>query len=166
MADNILNYTQMIADTFEPKMKNRYYMEMTSVGIPAYMVKAANRPEIQFETVKIDHINVYRKLKGKGEWQDLQITLYDPVVPSAAQLVMEWVRLSHESITGRDGYAEFYKKDITFYMLGPVGDKVEQWTLKGAFITKAAFGELDFSNTNEPVTIDLTLTYDYAILEY
>ena len=166
MADNILNYTQMIADTFEPKMKNRYYMEMTSVGIPAYMVKAANRPEIQFETVKIDHINVYRKLKGKGEWQDLNITLYDPVVPSAAQLVMEWVRLSHESITGRDGYAEFYKKDISFYMLGPVGDKVEQWTLKGAFITKASFGELDFSNTNEPATIDLTLTYDYAILEY
>jgi hypothetical protein len=166
MADNILNYTQMIADTFEPKMKNRYYMEMTSVGIPAYMVKTANRPEINFETVKIDHINVYRKLKGKGEWQDLNITLYDPVVPSAAQLVMEWVRLSHESITGRDGYAEFYKKDISFYMLGPVGDKVEQWTLKGAFITKAAFGELDFSNTNEPATIDLTLTYDYAILEY
>jgi hypothetical protein len=166
MADNILNYTQMIADTFEPKMKNRYYMEMTSVGIPAYMVKTASRPEINFETVKIDHINVYRKLKGKGEWQDLNITLYDPVVPSAAQLVMEWVRLSHESITGRDGYAEFYKKDISFYMLGPVGDKVEQWTLKGAFITKAAFGELDFSNTNEPATIDLTLTYDYAILEY
>jgi hypothetical protein len=166
MADNILNYTQMIADTFEPKMKNRYYMEMTSVGIPAYMVKTASRPEINFETVKIDHINVYRKLKGKGEWQDLNITLYDPVVPSAAQLVMEWVRLSHESITGRDGYAEFYKKDISFYMLGPVGDKVEQWTLKGAFITKASFGELDFSNTNEPATIDLTLTYDYAILEY
>jgi hypothetical protein len=166
MADNILNYTQMIADTFEPKMKNRYYMEMTNVGIPAYMVKAANRPEISFETVKIDHINVYRKLKGKGEWQDIQVTLYDPVVPSAAQLVMEWVRLSHESITGRDGYAEFYKKDISFYMLGPVGDKVEQWTLKGAFISKASFGELDFSNTNEPATIELTLTYDYAILEY
>ena len=166
MADNILNYTQMIADTFEPKMKNRYYMEMTSVGIPAYMVKTANRPEINFETVKIDHINVYRKLKGKGEWQDLNITLYDPVVPSAAQLVMEWVRLSHESITGRDGYAEFYKKDITFYMLGPVGDKVEQWTLKGAFISRANFCELDFSNTNEPATIELSIAYDYAILEF
>ena len=165
MADNILNYTQMIADTFEPKMKNRYYMEMTSVGIPAYMVKAANRPEIQFETVKIDHINVYRKLKGKGEWQDLQITLYDPVVPSAAQLVMEWVRLSHESITGRDGYADFYKKDITFYMLGPVGDKIEQWTLKGAFISQANFGDLAF-DSNEVATIELTLSYDYAILEF
>jgi hypothetical protein len=36
--------------------------------------------------------------------------------------------------TGRDGYAEFYKKNIDFYMLGPVGDKIEQWKLKGAFI--------------------------------
>jgi hypothetical protein len=51
-------------------------------------------------------------------------------------------------------------------MLGPVGDKVEQWTLKWAFISRANFGELDFSNTNEPATIELTLTYDYAILEY
>ena len=167
MADDlILSYDKMTFAQFEPKMKNRYYMEMADTGIPAYMVKAANRPEIQFQTVKIDHINVYRKLKGKGEWQDLTITLYDPIVPSAAQYVMEWVRLSHESITGRDGYAEFYKKDISFYMLGPVGDKVEQWTLKGAFISRANFGELDFSNTNEPATIELTLTYDYAILEY
>ena len=29
---------------------------------------------------------------------------------------------------------DFYKKDVNFYMLGPVGDKIEQWTLKGAFI--------------------------------
>lgn len=162
----ILPYDKMIFSSFEPKMQNRYYMELAEVGIPAYMVKTANRPEIQFETVKIEHINTYRKLKGKGEWQDLTITLYDPIVPSAAQLVMEWIRLSHESITGRDGYAEFYKKTVNFYMLGPVGDKIEKWTLIGAFISRASFGELDFSSTNEPVSIELTLTYDYAILEY
>ena len=28
-------------------------------------------------------------------------------------------------------------------MLGPVGDKIEQWTLKGAFINSAAFNDLD-----------------------
>jgi hypothetical protein len=104
-------------------------------------------------------------LKGKGEWQDVSITLYDPIVPSAAQAVMDWVRLGHESITGRDGYADFYKKDITFYMLGPVGDKIEQWTLKGAFISQANFGDLSF-DSNEPATIELTLSYDYAILEF
>jgi hypothetical protein len=79
---------------------------------------------------------------------------------------MEWVRTSHESLTGRDGYAEFYKKDVDFYMLGPVGDKIEQWKLKGAFITSANFGDLDWSNSTDPTTITLELTYDYAILEF
>ena len=159
----ILEFDQMFYTNFEPKMKNRVIMEWA--GVPGYLVKAANRPTIQFEKVTLDHINIKRQLKGKGEWQDLEITLYDPIVPSAAQAVMEWVRLSHESLTGRDGYADFYKKDINLYMLGPVGYKIEQWTLKGAFISQANFGDLDFSS-NDPATITLTLTYDYAILEY
>jgi hypothetical protein len=129
------------------------------------MVKAAARPSIQFETITLDHINIKRKLQGKGEWQDITITLYDPIVPSAAQSVMEWIRLGHESITGRRGYADFYKKDLDFYMLGPVGDKIEQWKIKGAFIQQANFGDVSF-DSNEPATIELTLSYDYAILEY
>ena len=159
----ILEFDKMFYTNFEPKMKNRYIMEID--GIQSYMIKAGNRPQINFEKVTLDHINVKRQLKGKGEWQDLTITLYDPIVPSGAQAVMEWVRLSHESITGRDGYADFYKKDIDIYMLGPVGDKIEQWKLKGAFITQANFGELDFAS-NDAATIELTLTYDYAVLEY
>ena len=134
-------------------------------GIQSYLIKTASRPSIQFESVKLDHINTYRKIQGKGEWQDISITLYDPIVPSGAQQVMEWVRLSHESITGRRGYADFYKKDISFYMLGPVGDKIEQWTLKGAFIVTANFNDLDFSS-NDVVEISLTLAYDHAILQY
>ena len=160
----ILGFDKIFYKNFEPKLGNRFIMEIN--GIESYIVKTASRPTFTSEVVELDHINVKRKIKGKSNWDDMNITLYDPIVPSGAQAVMEWVRLSHESITGRDGYAEFYKKDISFYMLGPVGDKVEQWTLKGAFISKASFGELDFSNTNEPATIELTLTYDYAILEY
>jgi hypothetical protein len=159
----ILEFDKMFYTNFEPKMKNRYVMEIDT--IPSYLVKAMNRPTVQFETISLDHINVKRKLQGKADWQDIQITLYDPIVPSAAQKVMDWIRLGHESITGRRGYADFYKKDITFYLLGPVGDKIEQWTLKGAFIQQANFGELDFTS-NEVATIELTLAYDYAILEF
>jgi hypothetical protein len=79
---------------------------------------------------------------------------------------MEWVRLGHESITGRRGYADFYKKDLTIKMLGPVGDVIEQWTLKGAFIVNANFGDLDWANATDPADITLELAYDYAILEY
>ena len=159
----VLEFNKMFYTEFEPKMKNRYIMEIQ--GIQAYLVKAAARPSINFETVKLDHINTYRKLQGKGECQDITITLYDPIVPSAAQAVMEWVRLGHESLTGRRGYADFYKKNIDFYMLGPVGDKIEQWKLKGAFIQAANFGDVAF-DSNEPATIELTLSYDYAVLEF
>ena len=159
----VLEFNDMFYTNFEPKMKNRFIMEID--GIPSYLIKTANRPSIQFETVTLDHINVKRKLKGKGEWQDITITLYDPIVPSGAQQVMEWVRLGHESITGRRGYADFYKKDIDFYMLGPVGDKIEQWKLKGAFLTTVNFGDVAF-DSNEPATIELGIAYDYAILEF
>jgi len=159
----VLEFNDMFYTNFEPKMKNRYIMEID--GIASYLIKTANRPSITFEPVVLDHINVKRKLKGKGEWQDIEITLYDPIVPSGAQQVMEWVRTSHESITGRDGYADFYKKDIDIYMLGPVGDKIENWKIKGAFINSAVFNDLDWAS-NDPSEITLTLSYDYAILEY
>ena len=159
----VLEFNEMFYTNFEPKMKNRFIMNID--GIDSYLIKTANRPTIQFEAVTLDHINVKRKLKGKGEWQDVEITLYDPIVPSGAQQVMEWVRTSHESLTVRDGYADFYKKDVNFFMLGPVGDKIEQWTLKGAFITSAAFNDLDWAS-NDPAEITLTLSYDYAILEF
>lgn len=160
----VLEFNDMFYTNFEPKMKHRFILDVA--GIPSYLIKTANRPSIQFETVTLDHINVKRKLKGKGEWQDIEITLFDPIVPSGAQAVMEWVRLSHESLTGRDGYADFYKKDVDIYMLGPVGDKIEQWKLKGAFITNATFNDLDWSNQADPADITLTLAYDYAILEF
>jgi hypothetical protein len=160
----VLEFNEMFYTNFEPKMKHRFIMEID--GIPSYLIKAANRPNIQFEVVTLDHINVKRKLKGKGEWQDVEITLFDPIVPSGAQAVMEWVRLSHESLTGRDGYADFYKKDVQIYMLGPVGDKIEQWTLKGAFINNAQFNDVAWDNATDVADITITLSYDYAILEY
>ena len=161
---DLLDPSEIMFTPFEPKTKNRYIMYIE--GIPAYLIKTANRPTIAFETIELDHINVKRYVKGKGAWEELEITLYDPVVPSAAQAVMEWVRLSHESVTGRDGYSDFYKKDVTINVLGPVGDKVEEWTLKGTWITNATFGDLDWANTTDPVDVTLTLRYDYAILQF
>ena len=148
---------------FEPKLKNRFIMQID--GINAYLIKAMNRPQIESEEVALPHMNVTRYVKGRTQWQPLDITLYDPIVPSASQQVLEWIRLHHESVTGRDGYSDFYKKDITFNTLGPVGDKVEEWTLKGSFISAATFGDMDWA-TEDPIQIELTLKYDYAILQF
>ena len=162
MAD-FIDPNEIFFTPFEPKMSNRFIMEID--GIPAYLIKTAARPQLQLNSVPLDHINVKRYVKGKAEWQPVTVTLYDPIVPSGAQAVMEWVRLHHESVTGRDGYSDFYKKDITFNVLGPVGDKVEEWTLKGAFIESTDFSDLNYSEAT-PAEISLTLRYDYAILQF
>ena len=134
-------------------------------GIPAYMIKTANRPQITFEEVELHHMNVKRYVKGKGAWQTLQITMYDPIVPSAAQAVMEWVRLGHESVTGRAGYSDFYKKDLTLNVLGPVGDVVSEWVVKGAFITNMAQGSFDWA-TSDVAELSITVAMDYCVLNY
>ena len=163
MAD-ILSADEIFFTPFEPKTKNRFVMYIE--GIPSYFVKTMNRPNITFEEIELHHINTKRYVKGKASWETLEITLYDPIVPSGAQAVMEWVRLHHESVTGRDGYSDFYKKEIKFNLLGPVGDNVEEWILKGAFIQSANFNDLDFANTTDVADISLTLRYDYAILSF
>ena len=56
----VLEFNDMFYTNFEPKMKNRFIMEID--GIPSYLIKTANRPSIQFETITLDHINVKRKI--------------------------------------------------------------------------------------------------------
>ena len=159
----LLTATDIWYTPYEPKLKNRFIMEIA--GIPAFTIKTAQRPQLTFDEVALEHMNVTRYVKGKGRWQPMELTLYDPVVPSAAQAVMEWVRLSHESVTGRDGYSDFYKKNLTFNVLGPVGDKIEQWDIKGAYIQTVNFGDLAF-DSSDPTEITLTLKYDYAVLKF
>jgi len=159
----LLEAQDIMFTPFEPKLANRFIMQID--GINAYLIRSMNRPTLEQEIVTLDHMNTKRYVKGKSAWQPIEITLYDAIVPSAAQQVMEWIRLGHESVTGRDGYSDFYKKSVTFNLLGPVGDVVEEWELKGAWISNANFGELNFSE-NEPVQITCTISYDYAILKF
>ena len=129
------------------------------------MVKSVSTPSFTDEEVKLDHINTYRKIRGKREWNNVDMTLYDPITPSGAQAVMEWARLSYESVTGRAGYSDFYKQDVVLNQLGPVGDIVGEWIIKGAFIVDASFGDYDWSSS-DVAEISVTLAMDYCVLNY
>jgi hypothetical protein len=135
-------------------------------GIPSYTIKAISAIELTQDEVVLNHINVYRKVKGKTKWSDVTMTLFDPITPSGAQAVMEWVRLHHESVTGRDGYSDFYKKDVTIDILGPVGDIVSEWVIKGAFIKTANFGEYNWDNESAAQNLTVTLGMDYCVLNF
>lgn len=159
----ILDTNEIMFRAFEPKVQNRFVMVID--GIESFMVKNVTAPNFTDESIKLDHINSYRKIRGKREWGDMDMTLYDPITPSGAQACMEWARLSYESVTGRAGYSDFYKKDITLNILGPVGDIVSEWIVKGAFITNFAQGSFDWSSS-ETAELTITVAMDYCILNY
>jgi hypothetical protein len=159
----VLDPSEIMFSAFEPKVQNRFIAYID--GIPAYLIKSVQSPSFDAGEIVLDHINTYRKVKGKVRWQDMSFTLYDPVTPSGAQSIMEWARLAHESVTGRDGYSDFYKKDIVINVLGPVGDVVSEWIIKGAYAKTANFGAYDWSN-EAAVSIDLTIAMDYCVLNY
>ena len=161
--ENLVAEQELFWTAFEPKMTNRFILYMD--GIPSYLVKKVARPTLTQEAKPIDHINLRRFVKGKSVWGPMQLTLYDGIVPSGAQAVMEWVRLHHESVTGRDGYLEFYKKDLTLQLIGPPGDRVEEWIIKGAQITEVNFGEMDWG-ADEVLEFTLTIQPDWCLLNF
>jgi len=160
----VLDPNEIMFKAFEPKVQNRFVLFID--GIPSFMVKNVAAPSFTDEVVKLDHINTYRKIRGKREWGDMDLTLYDPITPSGAQAVMDWARLSYESVTGRAGYSDFYKKDLKLNILGPVGDIVGEWEIKGAMITNASFGDYGWDTTDAAVEVKMTVQPDYCILNF
>jgi len=160
----VLDPNEIFFTAFEPKQKNRFILYVD--GIPSYLVKGMGAIKITQGTVTLNHINIQRYVKGKSKWDTIAMTLYDPITPSGAQSVMEWVRLHHESVTGRDGYSDFYKKDLTLNVLGPVGDVVSEWIIKGAFITDATFGDFNWDDDGAAQQIEMTIQPDYCVLNF
>ena len=160
----VLDPNEIFFTAFEPKQKNRFILYVD--GIPSYQIKGMGAVTLTQGTVALNHINVQRFVKGKSTWNPISMTLFDPITPSGAQAVMEWVRLHHESVTGRDGYSDFYKKDLTIDVLGPVGDVVSEWIIKGAFIKDGSFADMNWDTDGEAMNIDLTIGMDYCVLNF
>lgn len=158
-----LGVGDMLPNKFEPKRKFRWVFAIE--GIDAFLMKSANRPSVTIGEQTIEYINSKRYLAGKMTYETISVTLHDPIAPSGAQQVMEWVRTHTESVSGRSGYADFYKRDCQLKMLDPVGTVVELWDLKGCFLTNAAFGDLDYG-TEDPTDISLTIRFDNCVLQY
>jgi len=139
-----LSVSEMLPNKFEPKRKYRWIFQIE--GIDAFLMKTAQRPTFQFEEIKIDFINAIRYLNGKMSFGEIRVSLHDPIAPSGAQQVMEWIRTHYESVSGRAGYADFYKRDC--------------------MIKNANFQDLDYTDGTTPMAIDLQLRIDNCVLQF
>jgi hypothetical protein len=151
---------------YEPKRKNRFILRFPSeLGINEWFVESTSRPKITIGSTAIPFLNTEKYVAGKYTWGTISVTFRDPIGPSAAQALMEWVRLHAESVTGRMGYAAGYKKTIELDMLDPTGVVIEKWQLVDTFLTDVDFGSLGYGEDGL-ANITVTLRPDYCVLLY
>ena len=158
-----LQVQDMLPNKFEPKKKNRWIFALE--GIDSFLIKTAARPSISIESQPISYMNSKRFVAGLATFETLSLTLHDPIAPSGSQQVMEWVRTHFESVSGRAGYADFYKRDCQLKLVDPVGTVIELWDIKGAFLTSAGFGAVSYEDGGM-MEVALTLQFDNCVLQY
>jgi hypothetical protein len=151
---------------YEPKRKNRWLLRFPAdLGIQEWWLQSAARPTITQNEVEIPFLNTSTWVIGRFVWEPISVTFRDPIGPSAAQAVMEWVRLHSESVTGRQGYAAGYKKEVEIEMLDPSGVVIEKWVLQGSMATTVNFGDLAMDD-DSIADITLDLRFDRALLVF
>jgi hypothetical protein len=151
---------------YEPKRMNRFILRFPGpLGINEWFVESTQRPHIKIGATEIQFLNTSTFVAGRFNWEALSVKFRDPIGPSAAQALMEWVRLHAESVTGRMGYAVGYKRNIDLEMLDPTGVVIEKWILQDTFLTDVNFGDLNYSQDGL-ATISATLRMDRCILVY
>ena len=159
-----LSVTDMLPNKFEPKRQFRWIFAIE--GIDSFLMKSAARPSMEIANVEIPWINTKRYLAGRLTFNTMDITIHDPIAPSGAQQVMEWIRTHQETVSGRTGYADFYKPDCQIKLLDPIGTVVELWDIKGAMLTTVTYNDLTYDNDSDPVEIAMTLRFDNCVLQY
>jgi hypothetical protein len=154
-------------NVYEPLRKNRFIFRFPAdLGIQEWWVATAGRPQVTISKQEIPFLNTKTYVAGSYAWNPIQITLRDPIGPSASQAMMEWVRLHAESVTGRMGYAAGYMRDIEIEMLDPVGVTVSKWTCKNCMLDNVVnFGDLNYASP-ELVNITFSVQPQYCILAY
>ena len=132
---------------YEPKRVNRFFAEFADeLGIEVWQVQKFKRPSMKINSVPIQFMNEQNYVAGRYTWDEMQLTFLDPIGPSTSQILMEWVRLHAESLTGRMGYAAGYKKNILLKSLDPTGIEVEKWFLEQCQIVSIDFGENSYED--------------------
>lgn len=153
----------MIGADYQPILTNHWTLEFN--GFPAFIFFSADRPTWAVNKNEISYMNKIRKVAGKTKYDDWKITLKEPVIPSIAQQCVEWLRVQYEIETGRQGYKDWYAKDLYVKLSDGPGFVIQKWLLKRAWITQFSPSGLNYED-DKPTSIDLTLTYDESLLIY
>lgn len=156
----------------DPKRKYRFIVELAGVGGigSVWFAKTVDKPEITIGTGEVDFMQHKFYYPGRVEWNEIGLTLVDPVSPDATEILLDI--LQDSGYTGpmeAKNTLQSISKGAESNALGQViikqvsadGEIQEEWVLNSAIITKIGWGDLDYSS-EDLSDISISFRYDWA----
>ena len=160
-----------------PKRNFRFLVQITALGDNGdqsviWWAKTAKTPSFSLAETTHAYLDNTFKFPGRVTWDDVNISLVDPVSPDATKLTMQVLEKSNYRVKGLGQNELTVSKakaatalgNVVITILSDDGDAVETWTLNNPFIKSVSFSDLSYEDDGLR-SIDLTMAYDWATCE-
>lgn len=159
----------------DPKRAYRFLITLGTMENGAqWYAKSVTKPSFTIGTTEHKFLNHTFYYPTRTTWEEISLSLVDPVSPDAANSTLAIVKASgyDPSLLTAASYGTTTSKAAAIAALGglkiqqvdSLNQPIETWTLWNAFLTGAKFKELAYES-DDMSTIDLTVRYDWAYLE-
>jgi len=160
------------SNTIDPKRAFRWVLRLDH--LPAYVIKTAAKPGFTITNVPHQFMAHTFNFPGRITWDNVEITLVDPIHPDASGKLVKILQASGYAIPGTEEAAliSFNKENATKAFGTPAieqvdakGKAVDRWTLHNAWIENVKFGTALNYTTEDMVDITMSIRYDWASYE-
>jgi len=159
----------------DPKRKFRFIVNFGGIAgenATAWYAKTATKPSFQISAAEHKYLNHTFFYPGSVTWQDVSITLVDPVDPDVAATFSDIViRAGYvPPATVKDWHtmskakASFALGVVTVTQSDSYGEALETWSLHNGWLSEVKYGDLEYG-ADDLTEVALTLKYDWASLE-
>lgn len=162
----------------EPKRNYRWKVQLTGFGGDSILWWAKTATVPSFEVSEVEHNFFDNKYyyPGRVSWNEITLTLVDPISPDAVQLTNQLlidsgynVPASPESANQKATISKAKAtssgfQELSIHIVNADGVDVEVWRVKNPFIKSVKYGDLDYSN-DELRTVEMSVRYDWAICD-
>jgi hypothetical protein len=157
-----------------PKLKFRFRVTFENFGISqptpelTKQVMDFTRPKVGFEPIEIPVYNSKVYLAGKPTWETVTCNLRDDASGEVTKRVGEQLQKQFDFMEQSSAASGIDYKFITRFEVLDGGNGqfeptiLESWELYGCYLPNVDYGDANY-NSNEPMTIGLTIRYDNAI---
>ena len=156
---------------FEPLKSHSFRMFVRSTGIGSNLVgddfslavTAGFTPSESSEEIDIGVDNEHLYYAGRQSYEAGSISLRDYVDLEVANFIKEWRKRVFDPATGQMGYKAEYAGIVIIQQYDPKGEIAREWKLTGVWPQSANYGDISQDST-DPVSVEVTLRYDKAVL--